>query len=125
MDQGDLLARISVDPEVNHGQPTVRGLRYPVKVLLELLASGMTPEEILADYPDLESEDLQAVLLYAARLAEGGATTPCTPASFPGATPRRTRRYAPSPCGNGGWWSPRTGTSSKTCSSERSPTSSC
>ncbi|AFV77497.1 DUF433 domain-containing protein [Thermus scotoductus] len=70
MDQGDLLARISVDPEVNHGQPTVRGLRYPVKVLLELLASGMTPEEILADYPDLESEDLQAVLLYAARLAE-------------------------------------------------------
>lgn len=45
-------------------------MRYPVKVLLELLASGMTPEEILADYPDLEPEDLQAVLLYAAKLAE-------------------------------------------------------
>ncbi|MFD3006166.1 DUF433 domain-containing protein [Thermus tengchongensis] len=70
MEQAELLARITVDPEVNHGQPTVRGLRYPVKVLLELLASGMTPEEILADYPDLEPEDLQAVLLYAAKLAE-------------------------------------------------------
>ncbi|TFU25006.1 DUF433 domain-containing protein [Thermus tengchongensis] len=70
MDQAELLARITVDPEVNHGQPTVRGLRYPVKVLLELLASGMTPEEILADYPDLEPEDLQAVLLYAAKLVE-------------------------------------------------------
>lgn len=70
MEQAELLARITVDPEVNHGQPTVRGLRYPVKVLLELLASGMTPEEILADYPDLEPEDLQAVLLYAAKLVE-------------------------------------------------------
>lgn len=66
----ELLKRITLDPEVNHGQPTVRGLRYPVAVILELLAGGMTPEEILSDYPDLEPEDIQAVLLYAARLAQ-------------------------------------------------------
>lgn len=68
-----LLKRITLNPEINHGQPTVRGLRYPVGVILELLASGMTPEEILSDYPDLQPEDLQAVLLYAAKLSEVGA----------------------------------------------------
>ena len=68
-----MLKRITLNPEINHGQPTVRGLRYPVRVILELLASGMTPEEILADYPDLQPEDLQAVLLYAAKLSEVGA----------------------------------------------------
>lgn len=57
-----LLKRITLDPEINHGQPTLRGLRYPVRVILELLASGMTPEEILADYPDLETQDIQATL---------------------------------------------------------------
>lgn len=64
-----LLARITVDPAVCHGKPCVRGLRYPVETLLELLGSGMTAAEILADYEDLEPEDLQAVLAYAARLA--------------------------------------------------------
>ncbi|MDT7919859.1 MAG: DUF433 domain-containing protein [Meiothermus sp.] len=72
-DSSALLKRITLNPEINHGQPTVRGLRYPVRVILELLASGMTPEEILADYPDLQPEDLQAVLLYAAKLSEVGA----------------------------------------------------
>jgi uncharacterized protein (DUF433 family) len=56
------LDRISTDPAVCHGQPTVRGLRYPVSVLLDLLASGMTIEEVLEDYPDLEREDLLAAL---------------------------------------------------------------
>jgi predicted nuclease of predicted toxin-antitoxin system/uncharacterized protein (DUF433 family) len=51
------LERITVDSTVCHGQPVVRGMRYPVQSLLELLASGMTIEEILADYPDLERED--------------------------------------------------------------------
>lgn len=60
------LARIVTDPLVCHGQPVVRGLRYPVTMVLELLASGMTSEEVLADYPDLEPEDLTAVLQYAA-----------------------------------------------------------
>ncbi len=53
-----------------HGKPCVRGLRYPVETLLELLSSGMTHEEILADYEDLERDDLLAVLAYAARLPQ-------------------------------------------------------
>jgi uncharacterized protein (DUF433 family) len=63
-----LLQRITVDPEVCHGKPIVRNLRYPVEMLLELLASGMTRKEILSDYPDLNDEDLSACLLYAAQL---------------------------------------------------------
>jgi uncharacterized protein (DUF433 family) len=60
------LERITSDPEVCHGKPVVRGLRYPVETLLELLASGMTTEEILADHPDLERDDVLAALEYAA-----------------------------------------------------------
>ena len=63
------LTRITVDPAVCHGKPTVRGLRYPVSLILELLAGNMTPEEILADYPDLERADINACLAFAARLA--------------------------------------------------------
>jgi uncharacterized protein (DUF433 family) len=66
---GDQLSRITLNPEVCHGKPTVRGLRYPVEMLLELLASGMSTAEILADYPDLEAEDITAALQYAAQLA--------------------------------------------------------
>lgn len=58
--------RITVDPTICHGKPIVRGLRYPVEMILDLLRSGMSDEEILADYPDLEREDLAAVLRYAA-----------------------------------------------------------
>jgi uncharacterized protein (DUF433 family) len=70
MSERELLSRITRDPNICHGKPVIRGLRYPVSTLLELLASGMTPEEILKDYPDLEMNDLRAVLLYAARLSE-------------------------------------------------------
>lgn len=63
-----LLSRITIDPSVCHGKPCVRGLRYPVETLLELLSSGMTHDEILADYEDLEQDDLLAVMAYAARL---------------------------------------------------------
>lgn len=64
----DLLSRIIVNPTICHGQPTVRGLRYPVRNVLELLASGMAEAEILADYKDLEAEDLRACQAYAAEL---------------------------------------------------------
>jgi uncharacterized protein (DUF433 family) len=64
-----LLSRITIDPAVCHGKPCVRGLRYPVEMLLELLSSGMSHDDILADYEDLEREDLLAVLAFAARLA--------------------------------------------------------
>jgi uncharacterized protein (DUF433 family) len=50
----ELVKRITIDPEICHGKPTIRGLRYPVESMLELMASGMTTEELLADYPDVE-----------------------------------------------------------------------
>ncbi|HET6232097.1 MAG TPA: DUF433 domain-containing protein [Longimicrobiaceae bacterium] len=59
-----LRGRITVDPAVCHGKPTIRGLRYPVEMIRDLLASGMTADEILADYPDLEREDLAAAAKY-------------------------------------------------------------
>ena len=65
-----ILQRITIDPEICHGKPCVRGLRYPVELLLELLGSGMTNAEILDDYEDLEEEDILAALLFAARLSQ-------------------------------------------------------
>lgn len=65
----DFIDRITIDPEICHGKPTIRGLRYPVETILELLSSGMTVEEILADYEDLEREDILAALAFAARLS--------------------------------------------------------
>jgi uncharacterized protein (DUF433 family) len=65
-----LLDRITINPEICHGKPTIRGLRYPVETILELLSSGMTIEEILADYEDLERDDILAVLAFAARLSQ-------------------------------------------------------
>jgi len=66
----DLLQRITIDADICHGKPVVRGLRYPVEMLLELMSSGMTNAEILEDYPDLEPDDLRAVLAYATRLSQ-------------------------------------------------------
>ena len=63
-------SRITIDPNICHGKPTIRGLRYPVETILELLSSGMTTDEILADYEDLEREDILAVLGYASRLSQ-------------------------------------------------------
>lgn len=60
--------RITIDPAICHGKPCIRGLRYPVESILEWLAAGMTPDEILADYEDLEREDILAALSFAARL---------------------------------------------------------
>ncbi|CDM95191.1 MAG: DUF433 domain-containing protein [Limnospira sp. PMC 1291.21] len=65
-----LLERITINPEICHGKPCIRGLRYPVEFLLELLSSGMTHGEILADYEDLEEADILSVLLFAARLSQ-------------------------------------------------------
>jgi uncharacterized protein (DUF433 family) len=74
-----LLARITIDPNICHGKPCVRGLRYPVETLLELLSSGMTIDEILADYQDLERDDLLAALAFAARLARTRRLQPVGP----------------------------------------------
>lgn len=61
-----IAPRITADPNVLGGKPCIRGLRFPVRDLLELLASGARPDEILADYPYLEHEDIGAALTYAA-----------------------------------------------------------
>lgn len=63
------LDRITSDPAVCHGQPTVRGMRYTVESLLELLSAGMSIEEVLADHPDLERDDLLAALEFGALAA--------------------------------------------------------
>ncbi|HXM46334.1 MAG TPA: DUF433 domain-containing protein [Pyrinomonadaceae bacterium] len=66
----NLANRITIDPEICHGKPTIRGLRYPVETILELLSSGMTTDQILADYEDLEREDILAALDFARRLSQ-------------------------------------------------------
>ncbi len=66
----NLAERITVDPDICHGKPCIRGLRYPVEMILELLSSGMSSEEILADYEDLEREDILAALSFATRLSQ-------------------------------------------------------
>ena len=67
--RNDLLTRITIDPEVCHGKPTIRGLRYPVSMILDLLSGGMSESELLADYDDLEADDIKACLAFGARLA--------------------------------------------------------
>ena len=62
------IDRITVDPAICHGSPTIRGLRYPVEMIISLLASGMSTEEILADYGDLEPNDILAALEFAAKV---------------------------------------------------------
>jgi uncharacterized protein (DUF433 family) len=69
---GDMSAidRITVDPAVCGGRPCIRGIRIRVKDVLDLLAAGSTREEILADYPYLEPDDITAVLEFAARQSD-------------------------------------------------------
>ena len=64
------IKRIVVDINICHGKPTIRGLRYPVENILQLLSSGMNIEEILEDYEDVEREDILACLSYAAKITE-------------------------------------------------------
>lgn len=68
--ESKLLQRITLDPNICHGKPCIRGLRYPVELILELLSSGMNAKEIIDDYDDLEHEDILAALLFAARLTQ-------------------------------------------------------
>lgn len=68
MSEQNLLDRITVNPRVMVEKPTIRGLRITVEQILRALAGGVSPEELLEEYPELEPEDIQAVLLYAAEL---------------------------------------------------------
>ena len=67
---GKLLERITIDPEICHGKPCIRGLRYPVEMILTLLSRDMSVEDILDDYEDLEKEDILAALAFGARLSQ-------------------------------------------------------
>jgi uncharacterized protein (DUF433 family) len=64
----NLLNRITFNRDILCGKPLIRGMRISVEMILELLAKGSTEEEILQDYPQLEADDLRAVLLYAHHL---------------------------------------------------------
>ncbi len=66
----NLLERISADPQVCHGKACIKGTRIMVSVILDNLAAGISPEEILKSYPTLSSEDIQAAIAYAAELAK-------------------------------------------------------
>lgn len=68
----DLLSRITIEPGKRGGKPCIRGYRITVSEVLALLASGMSRHEILASYPDLQMEDFDAALLYAAQVLDGG-----------------------------------------------------
>jgi uncharacterized protein (DUF433 family) len=67
------IERITIDPLICHGKPVIRGMRWPVEVILDLLSSGMSIEEIIKDHPELEKEDIIACLNYA-RLSVSGQT---------------------------------------------------
>ena len=70
MNEKELLYRIVIDPKIMVGKPTIRGLRITVDQILKALAAGISTDELLEDYPELEKEDIEATLLYAAELVE-------------------------------------------------------
>ncbi len=65
-----IIDRITINPEICFGKPTIRNMRYPVEMVLDLLSAGMTADEILEDYPALEMEDISACLLFATKLVQ-------------------------------------------------------
>lgn len=65
-----IVERITIDPNICHGKPCIRGLRYPVETIIELLSAGMSIDDLLGDYPDLEREDILAALAFAARMVQ-------------------------------------------------------
>ncbi len=65
----NLLQRITSNPEICHGKPCIRDLRYPVEMILELLSSDMDVNDVLQDYEDLEKEDIKACMLFASKLS--------------------------------------------------------
>ena len=65
-----LIDRITINPEICHGRPSIRNTRYTVDLILDLLSSGMTENEIIEDYPALEKEDIQACLIFASMLSK-------------------------------------------------------
>ena len=65
-----LVSRITINPEICHGKPTIKESRYTVELILDLLSAGMTSSEIIKDYPTLDQKDIQACLAFASRLTK-------------------------------------------------------
>lgn len=65
-----LISRITINPEICHGKPTIRNTRYTVDLILDLLSAGMNESEIIEDYPTLEPNDIKACLSFASQLAK-------------------------------------------------------
>lgn len=66
----NLLDRITIDQNICHGKPTIRGMRYPVEMILDLLSSGMTFQEIIDDFPTIEIDDIKACLSFASKITD-------------------------------------------------------
>ncbi|CAN5278880.1 DUF433 domain-containing protein [soil metagenome] len=66
-----LIERITINPSICHGKPCIRGMRWPVEVVLDMLGSGMSPDAILADHPELEKEEIIASINYARLMLSG------------------------------------------------------
>jgi len=73
-----LLSRIIVDPKIMIGKPIIKGTRIPVEQILRLLGQGLTTEQILKDYPHITKDDIQAALLYAAKITSKEEVYPAT-----------------------------------------------
>ena len=70
MDNQELLSRIVIDPSICHGKPVIRGMRYTVQKCSGIVGIGYDHQEIIADFTDLEDEDIRACLLFASRIAD-------------------------------------------------------
>ncbi len=65
------LDRITIDPEICHGKPCIRNMRWPVEVILDMISSGMSASEIIADHPELVDDDIKAALYFAKLMVSG------------------------------------------------------
>lgn len=65
------IGRITIDPAICHGKPCIRGMRWPVEVIIDMLGSGMSADEIVKEHPELEKEDIRASLNYARLMVSG------------------------------------------------------
>ncbi len=68
--ESQLKNRITINPEICHGRPTIRNTRYTIDLILDLLSSGMSENEIIEDYPTLEIKDIKACLSFASQLSK-------------------------------------------------------
>ena len=69
MSEKELLSRITIDPQICHGKPCIRGLRYPVEFILEMLSGPTSVGEFLKDYSDLEEDDIRSAFAFGARMS--------------------------------------------------------